>query len=479
MHQETIRRIVAELEDALTGRFLGKIFQLSSLSLAIDFGLRDNSYLFISVEPAGPQLYLIKRRVRDLEKQSIQHQLFAQALRSKLAGGRVHSILKEPTERVVRFNLQVTEETGERHERMLVAQLTGRSANLFLVDSDGLIMHALRSPRGVGQQVGDVYQPPPAISGKVTEEEQLEQGGFDSLSAAADDHYQRLEKNRAFTADARTAQGRLRKEMAHREKLRLNLSRDLAAHGDAGKHRRLGELLLANIETAERNGSRVGITDYYADGEPRIELEIDENRTLQEEAASYFARYTRARRAAEEIAGRLSEIDRELEELRSREAELERIVSQQDEGALEVLLGTKRRETAKAKKKTKPEKLPGIRRYRSSDDFEVLVGRAARDNDYLTFKVARPQDVWLHCADYPGSHVVIRNPDRKEVPHRTIIEAGQLAAKFSQASGDSKVTIHYTQRKFLAKPKGAAPGLVRMSSFRSLTVAPGENIERI
>jgi predicted ribosome quality control (RQC) complex YloA/Tae2 family protein len=93
--------------------------------------------------------------------------------------------------------------------------------------------------------------------------------------------------------------------------------------------------------------------------------------------------------------------------------------------------------------------------------------------------VARPQDIWLHAGDYPGSHVIIRNPTRGEVPHRTIIEAAQLAAAFSQARRDAKVSIHYTQRKFISKPKGAAPGLVRMSSFRTLLVEPSEGIERI
>ena len=120
-----------------------------------------------------------------------------------------------------------------------------------------------------------------------------------------------------------------------------------------------------------------------------------------------------------------------------------------------------------------------MRHYRSSDGYEVIVGRAARDNDTLTFRVARPNDLWLHAGDYPGSHVVVRNSSRKDIPHRTIIEAAQLAAKFSQAGEDSKVTVHYTHRKFLSKPKGAAPGLVRMSTFRSITVAPGENIERM
>ncbi|HEX8129354.1 MAG TPA: NFACT RNA binding domain-containing protein, partial [Pyrinomonadaceae bacterium] len=126
------------------------------------------------------------------------------------------------------------------------------------------------------------------------------------------------------------------------------------------------------------------------------------------------------------------------------------------------------------------ESVAGARRYRSSDGYEILVGRAAKDNDQLTFKVARAHDLWLHAADYPGSHVIVRNPARGEdVPHRTVIEAAQLAAHFSQAKRDSKVSVHYTPRKFLSKPKGAAPGLVRMSSFRTLLVEPREGVERI
>jgi predicted ribosome quality control (RQC) complex YloA/Tae2 family protein len=120
-----------------------------------------------------------------------------------------------------------------------------------------------------------------------------------------------------------------------------------------------------------------------------------------------------------------------------------------------------------------------MRRYRSSDGYEVLVGRTARDNDQLTFRIARPNDLWLHAGDYPGSHVIVRNSSRNDIPHRTIVEAAQLAAKFSQASKDNKVNIHYTRRKFLTKPKGSAPGLVRMSSFKTITVEPGENLERI
>ena len=93
--------------------------------------------------------------------------------------------------------------------------------------------------------------------------------------------------------------------------------------------------------------------------------------------------------------------------------------------------------------------------------------------------MAKPNDIWLHAADYGGSHVVVRNPTRKELPHRTLIEAAQLAAHFSQANKDPKVDVRYTERKFVSKPKGSAPGLVRMMRFKSITVVPKEAVERI
>jgi len=98
---------------------------------------------------------------------------------------------------------------------------------------------------------------------------------------------------------------------------------------------------------------------------------------------------------------------------------------------------------------------------------------------YLTFRLARSSDLWLHAADYPGSHVIVRNQNRKEIPGRTLIEAAQLAAKFSQASSDPKVNVHYTQRKFVSKIKGGAPGLVRLASFKTITVEPKESGQRM
>src|SRR5688572_27591258 len=144
----------------LPGRFLGKIFQLSAFSLALDFRLRDEGYVFISVEPAAPRIYLIKRSVRELEKTSLPLSPFAQALRTTLGGGNLLAVTKDEKERLVRFSFSAPDDLGDSRNYLLVAQLTGRSANLLLLDSTGIVIQTLRPPRGQGQKVGDLYLPP-------------------------------------------------------------------------------------------------------------------------------------------------------------------------------------------------------------------------------------------------------------------------------------------------------------------------------
>ncbi len=478
MHQNTLAKVVNELDTVLTGRFVGRLFQLSPYSLAIDFGVRDAGYLLIDVVPAAPRLHLIKRTLRSLQQSSIPLAPFAQTLRSQLTGGHLSAITKDPDERVVRLSFAVTDDLGESTTYTVVAQLTGRSANLYLLDSEDRITHALRQPKGESQQLGEPYQPP-AQKGDGAHQEMILFEGAISISEALDKHYQREGKQNELQAFARDVSGKLRKDISRLRKLKTNLLKDLAGHGNPDEHKRLGDLLLANIATSERRADKVLLKDYYAEGEPTIEVELDKGKTLQEGAAESFARYGKSKRAIDEIGVRLVQIDKELLKLEAKQARLEQSIAAGDEDELRSFAGAKPTAQATRDKKKAPARLPGMRHYRSSDGYEIIVGRAARDNDTLTFRVARPNDLWLHAGDYPGSHVVVRNSSRKDIPHRTIIEAAQLAAKFSQAGDDSKVTVHYTQRKFLSKPKGAAPGLVRMSSFRSITVAPGENIERM
>ena len=113
MHQQTIEQIVEELRYPLVGRFVGKTCQLSSLSLAIDFGLRSEGYLFISVDPGAPRLHLIKRRVRELERDSVSPSPFVHAMRTHAGGAKLLSVTKDDSERIVRFSFVAEDEVGE------------------------------------------------------------------------------------------------------------------------------------------------------------------------------------------------------------------------------------------------------------------------------------------------------------------------------------------------------------------------------
>jgi predicted ribosome quality control (RQC) complex YloA/Tae2 family protein len=462
VHPQLLELIVEELRTNLTGRYFGKIFQLSPVAFAFDVGLR-GQFLFVSVDPASPRMYLIRRRLKELEKQSVHLGSFAQALHTKLSNAPVTAVEKELNDRIVRLRFD---------SQTLVAQLTGRTADLFLLGEEDQIDAVLRT------RIEGIYRPPSVREIRV--EDNLPEVSS-SPSEAADAYYSLLEKTREFELQANAIRSRLLKTLRQKQKLKEHLEEDLAGHGDPEEHKRIGDLLLANVSTATRRGNKVTITDYYAEGAPSIEIEIDEKVSLQDEAAQRFRQYGRAKRARQEISERMVRLDREIAQLNRQLEEILKIITAKDETALAMLIEAKAQQEIPSTDRgsSKESKLPGVRRYLSTDGYEILVGRAAKDNDNLTFKIAQPNDLWMHAGDYPGSHVVVRNPTRKEIPHRTIIEAAQLAGKFSQASEDSKVVIHYTPRKFISKPKGAAAGLVRLSRFRSITVEPKEGVSRI
>jgi hypothetical protein len=109
------------------------------------------------------------------------------------------------------------------------------------------------------------------------------------------------------------------------------------------------------------------------------------------------------------------------------------------------------------------------------EGFEVLIGKGDADNDQLTFKVAAPLDLWLHVASTPGSHVVVRNPDRVSEFPRTVVErAAELAAFYSKAREGGKVEVHYCRAADVSKPRGFPPGKVLLKQWKSLRVYPKE-----
>src|SRR5918998_208840 len=166
MLDQLIAEVVEEIAPQLSGRALGKLWQLGRDAVAFDFRLGEGRFLFVSCDPARPRLHLIERRARDLERESNAPSQFLLALRRRAGGAVVRAVEKDAGERVVRFAFDAEDEVGRRHAPVLVAQLTGRTANLFLLDDAGRVVETLRPARGEGQEVGDVYGPP--VRGRAT-----------------------------------------------------------------------------------------------------------------------------------------------------------------------------------------------------------------------------------------------------------------------------------------------------------------------
>jgi predicted ribosome quality control (RQC) complex YloA/Tae2 family protein len=307
---------------------------------------------------------------------------------------------------------------------------------------------------------------------------------FSSLSEAADQYY----RARSHAVTLRSEYMGLKQVLSREVKKRMAaidaLESDRLRFESPELLKRYGDLLLANLANARVVGSSARVLDYYDPAQAEIDIEIPEGATLQEAASNYFTRYQKARRALNAIASREHEVSSQL-------ARLKELVSSLDEEAtsfrigavarsFQQLLGTKK-QTARVKGTRTRRKSDDVvgRRFRSTDGYEIVVGRNDRDNDFITFRVARPNDLWLHAADYPGSHAIVRNPNRDTLPHRTITEAAELAAFYSQAKREGKAAVHYAQKKYVSKPPRAKPGLVRLSSFKTIMVEPRCDLERI
>jgi len=286
------------------------------------------------------------------------------------------------------------------------------------------------------------------------------------------DEQQSIERE-SLAALAAPARRKIAGEHRRAKKLIDNLRGDLAEHGDPEVWKKYGDLLLANIGSASREGDAIRVTDYFADDAPLIEIPGEAHKPLNEIAKEYFRKYTKARNGLRVIEYRLAAAQSQLASAEARIARIDAALEAGDEAFINLLVEPpKAPQRPVSKKKRAETAFKGARFFISSDGFEILVGKKAVDNDFLTFRIARSLETWLHAADYPGSHVIIRNPQKKQIPDRTLIEAAELAAFYSDAREQAKAAVNYTLRKFVNKPRKAAPGLVSLASHRTMMVKP-------
>ena len=374
--------------------------------------------------------------------------------RREIEGRVLKGISKDENERVVRLAFS---------DRVLLAELFGRRGRLLLLDNDGRVLFAL-----IGRATtGKPYRP-----------------GKSPRTRAATSRFpgpdpRELTANRAVEAHYLESEIRnRRKELARlvaREKKRLErllrkMQDDLDSAGGAGSLSRQGEALKANLRKVERGRKSITLPDPYDPGGEPITVDLDPALDAKENMQRLFARGKRLAAARPKIEDRVMQSQKELDAVLDLSGRIGQAASLDELNQLEEQLVRAGIARPKAKAKKKPQRRLPYKVYQSKKGLRILVGRSGRDNNQLTFKVARGSDLWLHARDTAGAHVVVPLRRNQEVDEQTLLDAATLAADSSGQKKDDKVEVTYTRAKNVHPIKGAPPGLVSVAKGRTILV---------
>lgn len=257
-----------------------------------------------------------------------------------------------------------------------------------------------------------------------------------------------------------------------------NQMQELEHTRDRETWKKYGELLTANLYRIPKGGERVTVQDYYQQECPDVVIPLDPRKSPQQNAAAYFKEYTKAKTAERYLTELIEKGKRDLEYLERVSDMLTRVQGEADIAELRrelVATGFVKKPKQSGKKQREPEAKP--LRFISDSGFEILVGRSNAMNDRLTSQIARRNDLWLHTQKIHGSHVIVRTEDR-EVDAKTLEQAASLAAWFSQGRDAGKVPVDYTPVRNVKKPRGALPGGVIYTEFKTIFAQPEEALAK-
>ena len=257
-----------------------------------------------------------------------------------------------------------------------------------------------------------------------------------------------------------------------------NQARELEATKNRERLRELGDILTSNLHLMEKGMSTFRTMDFYDPEGGEVDIPLDPLLTPQQNAAKYYKEYNKAKTAEEMLTIQIEKGEKELEYLNS---VLENIALAEGEKDLQEIrqelteTGYLRRPKTAAKRAKKVSGKP--MEFRSSAGLRISVGKNNSQNDLLTTKLAYKSDIWLHTQKIHGSHVILWL-EGGEADAKSLTEAAQLAAYFSQARDGSKVPVDYTPVKYVKKPAGARPGMVVYTTYQTAVVEPDAELAK-
>ena len=559
--------VLEEIREKCLGARIDKIHQPSRDTLILHLRCREGrEKLLFAANPTAPRLHLTAASPEN----PAEPPMFCMLLRKHLLGARLTEITQPPMERAATFTFDCTDEMGFPVQKRLVAELMGRTCNLYLLNPDGRILDCLRRI-GLDESSkraalpGLNYQEPEPVTKLPAENADfaaiLEGAGADVLADrlmdtlgglsplvcreaalfAAGDVDARIEgldknavseklslffaehirhprpcyyalpdgtpKQFAFCpirqyGDCQVAEsfgslldsyytlrdqkdtmrqksGAVRKTVQNlctrlQRKLAIQ-EKELAATFDRERLRQLGDILTANLHRIVKGQTAIDCEDFYDEEMKPVSIPLSPILSPQQNAAKFYKDYARMKNAEKELTRQMELAEGELNYLKSvleelnragTEAELEEIRRELQEG------GYLRGETGK--KRVKQAKLAPMR-FESTDGYPIYVGRNNRQNDELTFRLARKDDIWCHASKVHGSHVII-SCGGATPPDDTVTQAAQLAAYYAESGGGQNIAVDVTSVKQVKKIPSGKPGMVIYHTYKTVIVNPYPDI---
>ena len=560
--------VLEEIRKRCLGARVDKIHQPSRDTLLLHLRCREGrEKLLFAANPTAPRLHLTTASPEN----PAEPPMFCMLLRKHLLGAKLTEVSQIPMERAATFTFDCTDEMGFPVQKKLVAELMGRTCNLYLLSPEGRILDCLRRI-GLDESAkraalpGLNYQLPEPITKQNPMEDVdyaglLTQNGADLLcdrlmdtlgglsplvcreaalfaagsvdarvsdldvAAAADklglffrehclhpapycfllpdgtpkqfafcpirqygsctraesfgallDSYYTLrdrkdamrQKSQAVRKTVQNLCTRLTRKLAIQEK-------ELEATYDRERLRQLGDILTANLHRVVKGQTVVSCEDFYDEEMKPVDIPLSPILSPQQNAAKFYKDYTRMKNAEKELTHQISLGETELQYLKSvleelnraqTEAELEEIRRElQDGGYLRPESG---------KKRIRQEKLKPMV-FTSTDGYPIYVGRNNRQNEELTFRTARKDDLWCHASKVHGSHVIIACGGTTP-PDNTITQAAQLAAYYAETTGGRNVPVDVTTVKQVKKIPNGKPGMVIYHTYKTVIANPYPDI---
>ena len=465
MSLDDVNAVLTEMAPACAGGFIQKIQQPTPDTIILSLRRPGRSLsILLSTHSRYGRLHILSQKVPSVPTPPS----FCQYSRAHLSGAQIHRLAQTPDDRIVWFELK----KGEQAFSLVVA-LTGRSANIFVLDAQTAVLRSLKPSRQViGQPFSLAPCPwsgdsPAEAFPPMTDAEKMTFPVSERIEAS----HSTSEMNETLEDERQRQIAHVRKHVKKLQRRITKLTQDFERVDAYREYGRYGELLKSHVSALGKGQKHITVVDYFDDRLPEITLPLNPEKDGPENLKNYFTKYGKFTGARKNLVPRL---DQAKAELMKYQQELQALESGKmaQQGTEQVPARSNRQAPLQTPQPSKPKRQTAVpyRQFSSQEGYAILVGKTAKDNDAVTFKVSKPDDLWLHARGTPGSHVVVKLEKKQQVPPETLKDAATLALFYSDLRKSGKGEVIYTLRKNVRKPKGAKPGSVTVTQEKNLWV---------